>query len=245
MDPATLPRPVSAAGEADDAPSDRISSSSIVHVGITGSTGYLGSIVVADRVRPDAKELIAKLRRRGIESFIFSGDDSMNVANVARQLGIPAANAIGNMKPRDKAEMVERMKGRGGEGAATARTYGQVQQRSRRSRGNGKVVAMVGDGINDITALALADVSLAVGTAADAAADVSGVVLRGGRGQLMQVDDAIDISRSTMRKVRLCGRARGGESRTKDERGWSNPSHDGRMPWVMSRSFSPKRKAAH
>ena len=208
LDPSTLPQPAPSAAHdgAADARADRISSSSIVHVGVAGSAGYLGSIVVADRVRPDAGSLIAKLRRRGIESFIFSGDDAVNVANVARQLGIPAANAIGDMKPRDKAEMVERMKGRRGD--ATAARYGDMVDQRRRPGGRGRVVAMVGDGINDITALALADVSVAVGTAADAAADVSGVVLRGGGGQLMQVDDAIDISRSTMRKVRSFSVAR-------------------------------------
>ena len=84
-------------------------------------------------MRPDAGSLIAKLRRRGIESFIFSGDDAVNVANVARQLGIPAANAIGDMKPRDKAEMVERMKGRRGD--ATAARYGDMVDQRRRPGG--------------------------------------------------------------------------------------------------------------
>jgi Cu+-exporting ATPase len=145
-----------------------------VLVAIDGSPA--GAISLADRVKPEARAAVDELSREGIEAWLLTGDARATALAVATAVGIPAERVIAEVLPEDKAAAVERL------------------------RAGGRVVAMVGDGINDAPALAVADVGIAIGTGADVAIEAADVTLIGGdpRG----VGRAIRLSRSTMGVVR-------------------------------------------
>ena len=135
-----------------------------------------GILVVADPIRPESAEAVAGLLAAGIEVWLVSGDQAAAVAAVAESVGIPASNTRAQVLPAGKATIVEEL------------------QAGRR------VVAMVGDGINDAPALAQAQIGIAIGTGAEVAVEVSDVTLVGGdpRGVLR----ALDLSRQTVRVIR-------------------------------------------
>jgi Cu+-exporting ATPase len=135
-----------------------------------------GILVVADPIRPDAPAAVAGLQAAGIEVWLVSGDQAGTVAAVAEAVGIPAAQARSEVLPGGKAAIVEEL------------------------QGAHRVVAMVGDGINDAPALAQADIGIAIGTGAEIAVEASDITLVGGdpRGVLR----ALDLSRRTVRVIR-------------------------------------------
>jgi Cu+-exporting ATPase len=135
-----------------------------------------GAISLADRVKPESRAAVDELARAGIEAWLLTGDARATAHAVATAVGIPAERVIAEVLPEDKAAAVERL------------------------RAGGRVVAMVGDGINDAPALAGADVGIAIGTGADVAIEAADVTLIGGdpRG----VGRAIRLSGATMRVVR-------------------------------------------
>ncbi|MEX0761552.1 MAG: heavy metal translocating P-type ATPase [Dehalococcoidia bacterium] len=134
----------------------------------------LGVIGVADTVKAGAREAVDTLRRMGIRTVMITGDNRRTADAVASQVGIN--EVIAEVLPSDKADRVAEMKS------------------------GGAMVAMVGDGINDAPALALADVGIAIGSGTDVAIEAASVTLTSGdpRG----VADAIDLSRTTMRTIR-------------------------------------------
>jgi len=134
----------------------------------------LGWLSFGDEPRPTAKAAIDALRRLGLRTTMISGDNAGAAAHVARQLGLQDYEA--NVLPRDKAKRVEALKQ------------------------GGRVVAMVGDGINDAPALAAADVGIAMGSGTDVAMHAAGITLL--RSDPRLVADAIAISRATVRKIR-------------------------------------------
>ena len=134
----------------------------------------LGWLAFGDEPKPTAKAAIDELRRLGIHTTMISGDNAGAAAHVARQLGLEHFEA--NVLPRDKAKRVEALKK------------------------DGRVVAMVGDGINDAPALAAADVGIAMGSGTDVAMHAAGITLL--RSDPRLVADAIAISRATVRKIR-------------------------------------------
>jgi Cu+-exporting ATPase len=134
----------------------------------------LGLISIADPVRPESAEAVAQLRERGIEVWLISGDEQKVADAVARQVGIE--QVVAGVLPADKA------------------------QRVRDLQKQGRVVAMVGDGINDAPALAQADLGVAIGTGTDVALEASDVTLVGGDPRL--VVSAIALSSKTMRVIR-------------------------------------------
>jgi P-type Cu+ transporter len=137
-------------------------------------TQLIGWLAFGDEAKPTAKAAIAELHRLGIETTMISGDNSGAAAYVARQLGLQHFEA--NVLPRDKAKRVEALKK------------------------DGRIVAMVGDGINDAPALAAAHVGIAMGSGTDVAMHAAGVTLL--RSDPRLVADAIAISRATVRKIR-------------------------------------------
>jgi len=137
-------------------------------------TQLLGWLAFGDEPKPTAKAAIAELHRLHIRTTMISGDNVGAARHVARELGLEEYEA--NVLPRDKAKRVESLKQ------------------------GGKIVAMVGDGINDAPALAAADVGIAMGSGTDIAMHAAGVTLL--RSDPRLVADAIAISRATVRKIR-------------------------------------------
>jgi Cu+-exporting ATPase len=134
----------------------------------------LGLLAFGDEPKASAKEAVEALHARGIASIMITGDNEGSAKGVARQLGID--EVIANVLPEGKADTVQGLR--------------------RRDR----VVAMVGDGVNDAPALAAADVGIAMSTGTDVAMHAAGITLM--RGDPRLVADAIDISRRTYSKIR-------------------------------------------
>ena len=145
---------------------------SIVAVSANGKP--IGAFALADALKADTAEAIDRLKKHGIDVYIMSGDNQGTVEYVAKQLGI--AHAFGNMSPRDKAAEVQKIK--------TA----------------GKIVAMVGDGINDAPALAAANVSFAMKGGADVAEHTASATLM--QHSVNQLADALLVSQATLKNIK-------------------------------------------
>ncbi|MGY4909263.1 heavy metal translocating P-type ATPase [Micromonospora aurantiaca (nom. illeg.)] len=129
-----------------------------------------GVLAVADAVKPTSRAAVARLRELGLKPVLLTGDNTTVAKAVAAEVGID--EVIAEVLPADKVDVVERL------------------QRE------GRVVAMVGDGVNDAAALARADLGLAMGTGTDAAIEAADLTLV--RGDLMAAADAIRLSRRTL-----------------------------------------------
>ncbi|RMZ55592.1 hypothetical protein APUTEX25_000175, partial [Auxenochlorella protothecoides] len=155
-------------------PSPDTGSHAVVHVSLEG--GALGTLELADEVRPEARGAVAALRSLGLAVLMVSGDGAGPCAAAAARLGIAPADVHARVSPAGKAELVARL------------------------RAGGARVAVVGDGVNDAAALAAADVGVAMAGGVGAAADVAGVVLLGD--SPAQVVDVVRVGRATLRKIR-------------------------------------------
>jgi Cu+-exporting ATPase len=143
-----------------------------MYVAVNG--GLAGVIAVADPVRETSRDAIARLRAMDLQVVMLTGDNQRTADAIARASGIE--RAVAGVLPAGKVAEIQRL------------------------QAEGRVVAMVGDGINDAPALAQADVGLAIGTGTDVAANAADIVLM--RGDLRGVAQAIDLSRRTMRTMR-------------------------------------------
>jgi P-type Cu2+ transporter len=143
----------------------------VVHVAEGGQV--LGLIAIADALRPTAKAAVAKLRERGVQVAMLTGDNAGTAARIAGELGIDIV--LADVLPGQKAEKVREL---------------QAQ---------GKKVGMVGDGVNDAPALTQADVGFAIGAGTDVAMESADVVLM--KSDPYDVVGAIVLSRATLRKM--------------------------------------------
>jgi Cu+-exporting ATPase len=129
---------------------------------------------VADTVKPSSAPAVAALRRLGLRPVLVTGDNEATARAVAAEVGID--EVIAGVLPAGKADVVARL------------------------QAEGRVVAMVGDGVNDAPALARADLGLAIGTGTDVAIEASDLTLVSG--DLRAAGDAIRLSRATLRTIR-------------------------------------------
>jgi len=145
---------------------------SVVYVAFRGEVQ--GVIAVADVLKPGAREAVAALLARGLEVVMVTGDNRLTAEAIAREAGI--ARVLAEVLPERKAAEIKRL------------------------REGGRIVAMVGDGINDAPALTQADVGIAMGSGTDVAIEAADVTLM--RGGLRGVVTAIELSCRTIRVVK-------------------------------------------
>jgi Cu2+-exporting ATPase len=134
----------------------------------------LAILAIADKIKETSKKAIATLQERGIEVYMLTGDNNKTASAVAKQVGI--TNYQGEVMPSDKAAFVEKL------------------------QADGKIVAMVGDGINDSHALAQANVSIAMGKGSDIAMDVAKMTLI--TSDLQSIPKALELSKRTVLGIR-------------------------------------------
>ena len=133
-----------------------------------------GLVVVADTVKPTSARAVAELRALGLTPVLLTGDNERAARAVAAEIGVD--EVISDVLPWDKVEVVQRL------------------------QGEGRVVAMVGDGVNDAAALAQSDLGIAMGTGTDVAIEASDLTLVSG--DLRAAPDAISLSRRTLRTIK-------------------------------------------
>ncbi|EAQ00904.1 putative cation transporter [Janibacter sp. HTCC2649] len=135
-----------------------------------------GILTVFDGVKATSAQAISRLKDLGLTPYLLTGDNAEAARTVAAEVGIDPANVIADVLPADKVAVVQRL------------------------QGEGKVVAMVGDGVNDAAALAAADLGMAMGTGTDVAIEASDLTLV--RGDLRVAPDAIRLARRTLSTIK-------------------------------------------
>ena len=133
-----------------------------------------GIIAVADTLKENSKEAVAKLKSEAVDVIMLTGDNERTANAIAKQVGIE--KVIANVLPGEKAGVIKNL------------------------QEEGKVVAMVGDGINDAPALAQADIGIAIGSGSDVAKETGGIILV--KDDIRDVVSGIKLSRATMKKVK-------------------------------------------
>ncbi|WP_373045758.1 heavy metal translocating P-type ATPase [Vulgatibacter sp.] len=146
----------------------------VVFAAVDGN--FAGALGIADPVKPGSRKAIAELQALGLEVWLLTGDNARTARSIAAEVGLPPERVRAEVGPADKSTEVRRL------------------------REAGRVVAMVGDGVNDAPALAAADVGIAIGTGTDVAMETAQITLM--RGDLAGVADAIRLSRRTMGTIR-------------------------------------------
>ena len=154
--------------------SDKLASEGKTPMYISIDNSLAGIIAVADVVKESSAKAIEKLHKMGIEVAMITGDNRRTAEAIAKQVGID--RVLAEVLPQDKASEVKKL------------------------QEEGKMVAMVGDGINDAPALAQADIGIAIGSGTDVAMESADIVLM--RSDLMDVPTAIQLSKSTIRNIK-------------------------------------------
>ena len=157
---------------ADEAARLQAGGATVVAVGWDGAAR--GLVAVADTIKPTSAQAVAELKELGLRPVLLTGDNERVAHAVAADVGI--ADVIADVLPADKVDVVTRL------------------------QGEGRVVAMAGDGVNDAAALATADLGLAMGTGTDAAIEAADITLV--RGDLRVAADAVRLARRTLGTIK-------------------------------------------
>ena len=153
---------------------DRVYSEGKTAVLVAADGELISIIALSDRIRENSSEVVSRLEKMGISVFMITGDNRHAARAVAGKIGV--RNVLAEVLPEDKAEEIKKLKRQG------------------------RIVAMVGDGINDAPALAAADIGFAVGTGTDIAIETGDIVLL--KEDLLTIPAAINLSRKVMRKIK-------------------------------------------
>ncbi|TRZ34659.1 heavy metal translocating P-type ATPase [Enterococcus avium] len=143
---------------------------------LTDSTKMLAMISVTDQVKASSKAAIAALHQSGIKVKMLTGDNPQTAQYIGEQVGLQASDIVAEVLPEDKAQVVKEL------------------------QSNGQSVGMVGDGINDAPALALADIGIAMGSGTDIAMETADITLM--NSDLLSVEKSIHLSKLTLRKIK-------------------------------------------
>lgn len=137
---------------------------------------FLGVVCVADTIKDTSKDAIMQFQKQNIDVYMITGDNERTAKAIAKQVGITKSNVFAGVLPEDKANYVKKL------------------------QEDGKIVAMVGDGINDAPALTQADIGLAIGAGTDVAIESADIVLM--KSDLLDALKAISLSKKTMRNIK-------------------------------------------
>lgn len=143
---------------------------------LTDSKKMLAMISVTDQVKASSKAAIAALHQSGIKVKMLTGDNPQTAQYIGEQVGLQASDIVAEVLPEDKAQVVKEL------------------------QSNGQSVGMVGDGINDAPALALADIGIAMGSGTDIAMETADITLM--NSDLLSVEKSIHLSKLTLRKIK-------------------------------------------
>jgi Cu+-exporting ATPase len=145
-------------------------------VGLAVDQSLTGLFAVKDTVKPGARDVVEKLRRQNLKTFLLTGDNALTATSIAAQLNIKAENVFAEVRPEQKADFVKKL---------------QTQ---------GERVAFVGDGINDAPALEQADLGIAVSRASDLAREAADIILL--KSEIEAVPEALGLARATLQTIK-------------------------------------------
>jgi P-type Cu+ transporter len=145
-------------------------------VGLAIDQSLAGLFAVEDTVKPGARDVVEKLRRQNLKTFLLTGDNALTAASIAREAGIESRHVFAEVRPEQKADIVKKL---------------QAQ---------GERVAFVGDGINDAPALEQADLGIAVSRASDLAREAADIILL--KSEIAAVPEALGLARATLRTIK-------------------------------------------
>ena len=145
-------------------------------LGFAADDKLLAMFAVRDSLKPDAGQVMRRLQRDGLKTYLLTGDNALTAKAIAKQAGIPAENVFAEVRPEEKARFIR-----------------QLQEQGLR-------VAFVGDGINDAPALETADLGIAVSRASDVARAAADMVLL--RSDIQAVPEALGLARASLRAIK-------------------------------------------
>lgn len=144
-------------------------------VGISVDRKLVGVIALQDALKPGAAEVVRRVQRSGLKTFLITGDNALTASSIAAKVGIAAENVFPEVRPERKAELVRKL------------------------QSAGERIAFVGDGINDAPALEQADLGIAVSRASDIAREAADIILL--KSEIEAIPESLGLARATLRTI--------------------------------------------